>query len=200
MAPLPMLPSMRALSSGSGLPVLPALSVNADRHEDHAAAPPGGARIRCAAVRVRPRARSACFVVDGSGRALLARLATQLRTVGLPPALVVVHRHVARRNAEIRRALKHEQSLGLPGDHCNGLDARRAGADHADALAGGLDAFVRPGTGVMRPAATPSTNASLPMGIDSYLTIRYRTRSNSAWQRRTALGSSLRIAATLRLR
>ena len=42
--------------------------------------------------------------------------------------------------------------VGLLGDDRDRLDRRRAGADHADALAGEVDALVRPAAGVVRRA------------------------------------------------
>ena len=64
------------------------------------------------------------FLVDGAGRALLASLAPEFRVIVFPPTLVVVvHRHVARRNAEVGRALEYVQPIGLPRDHWNALNA-----------------------------------------------------------------------------
>ena len=48
---------------------------------------------------------------------------------------------------EIRRALEHGEVRGLLGDQRDRLNARRAGADHGDALAGEVDAVMRPAAG-----------------------------------------------------
>ena len=47
-------------------------------------------------------------------------------------------------NAEVRRALKDRQLLGLLGHDRDHLDCRRAGADHGNALAGEVHALMRP--------------------------------------------------------
>ena len=57
----------------------------------------------------------------------------------------------------LRRALEHGEVAGLLGDHRDRLDAARAGADHADALAGEVDALVGPRAGVVRVALEAST-------------------------------------------
>ena len=58
-------------------------------------------------------------------------------------------RPVVRRKAEVRRALEHGQVLGLLGDDRDRLDARRAGADDADPLAGEVHRLVGPVAGVV---------------------------------------------------
>ena len=55
---------------------------------------------------------------------------------------------VACGDRELRRALEHGDVFGLLGDLRDRLDARRAGADHADALTRERDRFVRPVTRV----------------------------------------------------
>src|SRR5262249_33236678 len=64
--------------------------------------------------------------------------------------VVVLQHPVLRRHAEVRRALKDRQLLRLRGDDRNRLDARRTRADDADALAGEVDAGVRPAPRVIR--------------------------------------------------
>jgi hypothetical protein len=54
-----------------------------------------------------------------------------------------------RRHAEVRGPLEHVQVLGLLGELRDELDAGRARADHADALAGEVDALVRPARAVV---------------------------------------------------
>ena len=77
-----------------------------------------------------------------------------------PPLLVVllphggklpVERAVRGRDGELGGALEHGQVPGLLGDHRDGLDARGAGADHADPQAGEVHRLVRPVAGVQRP-------------------------------------------------
>ena len=67
-----------------------------------------------------------------------------------------VERRVVRRHAEVRRALEDGDVLGLGGDLRDRLDAGRAGADHRHALAGEVDALVRPGAGVVGRAREAS--------------------------------------------
>src|SRR5215218_7914844 len=55
-----------------------------------------------------------------------------------------IQRPVARGHAEVRRPLEHVDVLRLSGGLRDQLDAGRARADHADALAGKLDAVGRP--------------------------------------------------------
>ena len=51
---------------------------------------------------------------------------------------------VPRRDRVVGCALKHGQVLGLRGDHGRGLNAGRAGANHAHALAGEVHPVMRP--------------------------------------------------------
>ena len=56
-------------------------------------------------------------------------------------------RTVMRRQGEVRCALENGEVRGLGGDQRDRLDARRARADHGDALAGQIDLLVRPAAG-----------------------------------------------------
>ena len=67
----------------------------------------------------------------------------------VPALLVRIERRVARGQAEIGGALEHRQVIRLRGDARDHLHAGRAGADHADAQAGEIDALVRPQTAVV---------------------------------------------------
>ena len=58
-------------------------------------------------------------------------------------------RRVARGHRVVRGALEHGQMRRRRGDHRRRLDAGGAGADHADPLAGEIDAFMRPLAGVV---------------------------------------------------
>ena len=53
------------------------------------------------------------------------------------------------RNTEIGCALKDREMRSLLGNHGNGLDCRRAGTDDANSIAGEIDLFVRPLSGVV---------------------------------------------------
>ena len=66
---------------------------------------------------------------------------------------VRVDRCVARRDRECGGALEHGEVLGLLGDQRDRLDARRAGTDDGDPLAGEVDAVVRPQCRVQRRPA-----------------------------------------------
>ena len=68
------------------------------------------------------------------------------------PLVLRVQRGIPRGDAEVRSPLEDDQRGGLPGDEGDGLDGGRARADHADALAGEVDALVRPVPGVIPPA------------------------------------------------
>ena len=54
-----------------------------------------------------------------------------------------------RRHRVVGGALEDGEVLGLLGDHGDGLDRRRAGADHAHRLAGEVDSLMRPVAGVI---------------------------------------------------
>ena len=58
-------------------------------------------------------------------------------------------RCIARRHGIVRGALEDGQVVSFGSDHGDGLNAGRAGTDLADALAGEIDAFVRPLAGVV---------------------------------------------------
>ena len=84
--------------------------------------------------------------------------AERLCGVALPEARVVgLHlahdlgseRGVVGRDRIARRALEDGEVRGLLGDQRDRLDRRRSGADHRDALAGEVDAAVRPAPGVI---------------------------------------------------
>src|SRR5581483_8459662 len=63
---------------------------------------------------------------------------------------------VVRRDREVGGALEDGELAGLAGDERDGLDTRRAGADDRDALAGEVNALMRPSAGeVDRPGETP---------------------------------------------
>ena len=73
-----------------------------------------------------------------------------LRVAVLPRALDLgVHRGVGVRHAEVGRALEDVRVRRLARDLRDELDAGRAGPDHPDALAGDVDALVRPARGVV---------------------------------------------------
>ena len=75
------------------------------------------------------------------------------RVVGLDLRdLLRVERPVVRRHRVGRGALEHDELVGLLGDDRDRLDRRGAGADHADPLAGEVDALVGPAAGVVRLA------------------------------------------------
>ena len=123
-------------------------------HEVHAAGGPAAVELGDALLRLHFGSLQQALLVDRAGRGVDLGLLAQRRVVVLPRALVVVvHRLVARRHAEVRRSLEDVEMLGLLGDPRNGLDAGRTGADHADPLAGEVNAFVRPCPGVIGVAA-----------------------------------------------
>src|SRR5690606_37546881 len=62
-------------------------------------------------------------------------------------------RAVARRHAEVRRALEHGEVAGVLGDDRDRLDRRRAGADDADALAVERHRMMRPQARLVELAA-----------------------------------------------
>ena len=84
-----------------------------------------------------------------AGRLGLGALA-HLRIGGLHLAHIVgIERLVVRRHGVVGGALEHREVLRLFGHHRDRLDGRGAGADHADGLAGEVDAFMRPVAGVI---------------------------------------------------
>ena len=77
----------------------------------------------------------------------------QRRIVGLDGAHVLrVQRRVVRRDGVVGRALEHGEVRGLLGDDRDRLHGGRAGADDRDALAGEVDALLRPVAGVVAGA------------------------------------------------
>ena len=77
-----------------------------------------------------------------------ARLLAIGGAVALEVGLAIGRRRtVMRGQREVRRALEHGQMRGLLGDQRDRLDARRSRADHGDALAGEIDAVMRPAAG-----------------------------------------------------
>src|SRR6185312_6519714 len=78
------------------------------------------------------------------------RLRPQLRIIGLCRLQIFRRqRLVPGRDRPCGRALEYRQLRSLLRDDRDGLDRRRTGADHADAQAGEIDAFVRPFAGVV---------------------------------------------------
>ena len=89
------------------------------------------------------------FLIDAVAH-FLARHAAYLVVIGAEEIpLLRRQRRVARRHAEIGGALEHGELAGLLRDDRNRLDARRAGADHRDPLAGEIHRLVRPVPGVI---------------------------------------------------
>ena len=83
-------------------------------------------------------------------RADLPRPGAVLGIVGFPLPLVrILHRPVAGRDDEVRRALEDEQLGRLPGNDRDRLDARRARADHRNRLSLEVDRRLRPVTGMV---------------------------------------------------
>ena len=85
---------------------------------------------------------------------------TGLFSVGLVAAHHLVdplggERTVAGRQREVRRPLVHRHRRGLLRDQRDRLDARRAGTDHGDPLAGEVDALVGPASGHVGVTAEP---------------------------------------------
>ena len=80
----------------------------------------------------------------------LARLAADFGVV-VAKRLPLFRRQlgIARRHAEVRGSLKHEQLAGLLGNKRDRLDRRRTGADHGDTLAGEIHLLMRPVSGVI---------------------------------------------------
>ena len=69
-----------------------------------------------------------------------------------------VNRAIMRGHAEIRRALEQGEVRGLLCQQRRALNARRARADDCNALALGIDRFMRPASG-LHPAAFKRLNA-----------------------------------------
>ena len=119
-------------------------------HEIHAAFVPA-ALVLGAALGLGHLQRAA--VGELIERADLARPPAVFGVARLPFALrLVAEWAVAAGDAEVGRALEHREVQRLLRHRRHGLDARRAGADHADAPAGEGDRLMRPLAGV-EPAA-----------------------------------------------
>ena len=89
-------------------------------------------------------------LVEGSD---LARARPVLGVAVLPRLLGLgLERLVPRRDREVGGALEHDEACGLARDRGDGLDAGRAGADHADPEPAEVDALVGPGAGVIDTA------------------------------------------------
>ena len=87
--------------------------------------------------------------------------ASEFGRIVLGPALELLgQRRVAGGDAVVRGALENGQVRRAAGDHRSRLDSGRAGADHADALAGKIDALMRPLPGVM-PIAGEATSPGM---------------------------------------
>ena len=97
---------------------------------------------------------------------------------------------MARREAEVRRALEDGEVLGLRRDRRCGLDAARARADEPDALPGEVDAFARPRCRVVRRHRRSSSSPGMSgaIGADRHPTAVTRKRAV------TVSSSSVRIS------
>ena len=78
-----------------------------------------------------------------------ACLLPQIGVIALPALFIlIIHRAVARWNAEIGRALENRELRGLLRNHGDGLNGRRPGADHRHPAAGEINLVMRPIAGV----------------------------------------------------
>ena len=122
-------------------------------HEVDAAALPARHVLLLAFLRRHVQRGLVAEVIDRAG-AGVARPGPALRILLLPCRLVLLrHWSIAGGQAEVGGALEDVQRARLGGDDGDGLDAGRARADHADALAGEVHALVRPASGVVGGAA-----------------------------------------------
>ena len=128
--------------------------VGVGAEEGEAADLPAGVKLLERLLHLDVEHRALVPVETGAERALLAFvLLAELAVVGFDLGLLGrVEGVIASRYGVLRGALEHGEVLGGLGDDRNGLDPRGAGADHANPLAGEIDALFGVAAGVAQLA------------------------------------------------